>query len=175
MHRHRCTDPRVDIRRGIVPIGGVTFAFLAGPNIRFVLIVMLAAAAWGRGAEPPPPLAPAGTSEVVSLPRFEVREKSVTDFGMSVVTNFGVLFGRKIAWMRVGTVVPGSSASLAGLKTDDVILALDEHPVNEIGRAAMLETFFNRPFGARVKLLVRDTHPRRYRMVELTAGAVRRK
>lgn len=109
----------------------------------------------------------------VVLPRFEVREKEITDFGMSVVTNLGVLFGRKITWMRVGAVVPLSSATLAGLKTNDEILSINDVPLAKISRREMLSTFFSRPFGARVKLLVKDANTRHLRFVEMAAGAVR--
>ena len=110
--------------------------------------------------------------DVVHLPRFEVREGGAkfTDFGMSVVTNFGVVFGGKIAWMRVGTVVPGSSAALLGLHPDDEIFAIDEVKLADLSRRQMLETFFHRKRGDRIKLLVRDHRTRHLRLVELSAN-----
>lgn len=110
--------------------------------------------------------------DIIHLPRFEVRENGskISDFGMSVVTNFGVLFGGKIKWMRVGTVVPGSSAAALGLATDDQIALINEKKVTALTRSQMLHTFFHRKVGDRVKLLVRDDRTKLWRAVELKAN-----
>src|SRR3954469_19933940 len=77
---------------------------------------------------------------VVQLPRYEVRErKGISEFGLSIVTNLGVVFGGAVKWMRVGQVVAGSSASLAGLQTDDEIITIDGVKVAEFHRRQMLE------------------------------------
>lgn len=107
-------------------------------------------------------------NDVVQLPRFEVREKKgLSDFGMSVVTNFGVLWGGKIKWLRVGVVAPGSPAALAGLNTDDEIFRIDDEIVAQLRRAAMLRYFFGRPPEARIRLLVRSAQTRQLRWIEL--------
>jgi hypothetical protein len=118
---------------------------------------------------------PTVSEVIVPLPRFEVRESGmrVTDFGMSVVTNFGVLFGGKIQWMRVGTVVPGSSAALRGLAMDDQIALIGDTKVSDFSRSLMLHTFFHRKLGDRIRLLVRDGRTGRWRFVELSANEKR--
>src|SRR4051812_19666598 len=86
-------------------------------------VLSLAPAAWAASAT---------TDPVVQLPRFEVRErKGICEFGLSVVTNVGVVFGGKIKWMRVGDVLPGSAAALAGLQTQDEIASIDGSPLTE--------------------------------------------
>lgn len=114
----------------------------------------------------------ADKDDIIHLPRFEVRENGskISDFGISVVTNFGVLFGGKIKWMRVGTVVPGSSAAALGLATDDQIALIDEKKVTELTRSQMLHTFFHRKVGDRAKLLIRDSRTKLWRAVELKAN-----
>ena len=122
---------------------------------------MLAPAA--RPADPPP----------VTLPPYEVVGERITDFGMSVRTNFGVALGGKIEWMRVGTVVDGSSAALAGLRTDDQILLVDRVSVRALERDAMLTAFFDRGVGDRLTLVIREDRTRRFRQVTLRANAKR--
>jgi hypothetical protein len=120
--------------------------------------------ATASGAEPK-------KDEVVRLPPFEVRESGVTDFGMSVVTNFAVASGGTITWMRVGNLVPGSAAALAGLNTNDEIISVDGVMVSNLSKSAMLHTFFHRKIGARVKLLVVHHRTRLLRQVELRCNA----
>src|SRR5438045_3708227 len=122
--------------------------------------------------------APAATNEaapdtIVHLPRYEVRDHAISDFGMSIVTNFGVLFGGGIKWMTVGQVVPGSSAALAGLRTGDGILTINDRPLTELNRKSMLATFFARPIGTRLRLMVRQAHNRHFQIVELKANRER--
>lgn len=127
-------------------------------------------AAWAASANAEDSGATGVGNGIVQLPRFEVRESTakISDFGMSVVTNFGVLFGSKIAWMRVGTVLPGSPAALAGLDSDDQIVLIDDLKVSDLDRQQMLHTFFQREPGARVRLLVREGRTKRWRLVELS-------
>ena len=130
-------------------------------------ILLVATAATAASAD-----SPAEHDEVVLLPRFEVRESGarITDFGMSIVTNFAVLFGGKIAWMRVGTVVPGSSAALLGLAKDDRIALIDGTKITDVSRSQMLHIFFHRKSGEKVKLLVCDERTKRWHLVELSAS-----
>ena len=112
---------------------------------------------------------------IVHLPRFEVHagRASITDFGMSVVTNFGVLFDGPVKWMRIGIVVAGSSADSLGLAKDDQIALIDRQKVTDYSRSQMLQTFFHRKPGERVALVVREARTKRWRLVELRANAPR--
>jgi hypothetical protein len=110
-------------------------------------------------------------SETVRLPRLEVRErKGVSEFGLTIVTNLGVVFGGKIKWPRVGDVVPGSSAAHAGLVCDDEIILIDGAARNEFTRRAMLEKFFGRAPGTTLTLMIRGGPRRQFREVQLKTG-----
>ncbi|MBI4623342.1 MAG: PDZ domain-containing protein [Verrucomicrobia bacterium] len=112
-------------------------------------------------------------ADVVLLPPFEVRERGMTDFGMSIVTNPEVATGGKIAWMLVGNIVPRSAASQAGLRPGDRIIRVDRVLPSKLSKVEMLTTFFGRTLGARVQLEVADPHSQRHRIVELECNEVR--
>jgi C-terminal processing protease CtpA/Prc len=104
----------------------------------------------------------------VQMPRFEVRERrGICEFGLSIVTNVGVLFGGRIKWMRVGDVAAGSPAALAGLQTQDEIFLIDDVPLQDFNRRKMLEKFFGRPPGAKLSLMVRSGPSRLWRNIRL--------
>jgi PDZ domain len=115
------------------------------------------------------PGASAGPERAIPLPKFEVHEKGFTDFGISIVTNFGVVQGKAIEWIRVGTVSPGSSAASLGLETDDEILAIDGRLLSKMTRGEMLHVFFERESGDELKLLVMGTKMALPRFVVLKA------
>jgi hypothetical protein len=102
---------------------------------------------------------------------FFVRETRISDFGFSVVTNFGVVWGGRIKWLRVGQVAPGSAAALAQLNPEDEIFMVDGQPRSGMSRETMLKIFFQRKLGDRVSLEVRDVHTRRLRLVRLQVNA----
>lgn len=106
----------------------------------------------------------------VMLPRVEVTESRMTDYGMAIVTNIEVLRHQPIEWMKVGTVLPGSAAHLAGLSTDERILAINDRPVRDYTRTEMLDVFFARERGDRVKLLVISDRVPLPRFVRLVAN-----
>lgn len=112
-------------------------------------------------------------SDVVLLPPFEVRERGMTDFGMSIVTNPEVASGGKIAWMLVGNIVPRSAAFQAGLRPGDKIIRVDRALVSKLSKTKMLTTFFSRTLGARVQLVVADAQTQQQRNVELECNEVR--
>jgi predicted metalloprotease with PDZ domain len=130
----------------------------------FLLMVAMLPAPGGFAAANPTEPA------VVQLPRYEVRErKGISEFGLSIVTNFGVIFGGRVKWMRVGQVVAGSSAALAGLQSDDEVMSIDGLKVTEFHRRQMLEKFFGRAPGASLVLLIR-AKSRDLRQVRLTTA-----
>lgn len=108
--------------------------------------------------------------KVEHLGPFFVRETRISDFGLSIVTNFGVIWGGRITWMRVGQVAPGSAAALAHLNPQDEIFMIDGQPLSGMSRETMLGIFFQRKVGDRVSLEVRDVHTRLLRLVRLQAN-----
>jgi hypothetical protein len=107
---------------------------------------------------------------VQQLPPFEVHERRFSNFGLSVITNVGVMRGGPIAWMRVGQVVSGSSADRSGVRPGDEILAIDDALLAEVSREQMLQAFFGREKNDTVKLVLfggKDLVPR---IVVLKAG-----
>jgi len=136
------------------------------PNLRaliFALVMPAIAAMAAAPAEGPPP----DGSRVEHLAPFVVKETKVSDFGMSIVTNFGVIWGGEIKWMRVGKVVPGSAAALAHLNPDDEIAMIDAQPRSGMSRGTMLAIFFRRKIGDTVSLELRDSQTHRLRLVVL--------
>jgi hypothetical protein len=115
--------------------------------------------------------AASAAEETVQLPRFEVRERGISDFGMSIVTNPEVANGGKISWMIVGYIVPGSAAAQAGLKPGEKIIAIDGADLSALSKDAMLRTFFQREIGDRVRLSLGGAPRKPGRSVELVCNA----
>jgi S1-C subfamily serine protease len=133
-----------------------------------MIVLLIVASPWVGGTSAVPADA---TAEIGHLPRFEVRErKGISAFGLTIVTNLGVVFGGKIKWLRVGDVVPGSSAAKAGLATNDEILLIDGVARNDFNRRTMLEKFFGRAPGATMTLMIRGGPRRQFREVQLKTG-----
>jgi hypothetical protein len=93
-------------------------------------------------------------SEIYALPKFTVARTGFRKLGLSVVTNTEVALGGKIEWMRIGVVLPGSPAGRQGLFTGIEILAIDNQPIAELSREAMLHLLFEREAGEPVRLLL---------------------
>jgi hypothetical protein len=118
-------------------------------------------------ADAPVPASRPDEGKVEQLAPFVVKETKVSDFGLSIVTNFGVMWGGKIKWMRVGKVIPGSAAALAHLNPDDEIALIDGRPHSGMGRDEMLRIFFQRNVGDTVSLELRDSRTHQLRLVLL--------
>ncbi len=101
---------------------------------------------------------------------YEVRESALSDFGMSVKTNFGVKWGGDVEWMLVTAVAVASSAAQAGLAPGDRLLAIDGRLIAEMNRDAMLEALFHRKKGETVRVLVLGRGQALPRFVTLTAS-----
>jgi hypothetical protein len=134
---------------------------LRGWSYAFATVLCTAAVAAGTEGTPP------DDGEVKHLAPFVVKETKISDFGLSIVTNFGVIWGGKIEWMRVGKVVPGSAAALAQLNPDDEIALIDGQPRSGMSRETMLRIFFQRKMGDIVSLELRDSRTHRLRLVVL--------
>lgn len=111
--------------------------------------------------------------EIVELPEYKVQAKGISDFGMSIRTNPGVLWGGSVGRMRVGEVVPDSAAAMAGLKRGQWILEVDGAPVAELRRGSMLRKFFRREVGDRITLKVSDYGGKNPYIVELAVNPKR--
>jgi S1-C subfamily serine protease len=106
----------------------------------------------------------------VTLAAYEVRESAISDFGMSVKTNFEVKWGGNVEWMTVTAVAAGSSASRAGIAAGDRILAIDRRKISEMDRDDMLDALFQRKKGDRSRLLVLRPREGLPRFVSLIAN-----
>lgn len=114
------------------------------------------------------------SAEPVRLEAYHVKESAISDFGMSVKTNFEVQWGGKIEWMTVNAIAGGSSAERAGLKPGDRIMAIDGQLVVGMERDVMLGLFFQRRKGEASRLLVlshREALPRFVILVASRPGA----
>ncbi|HWA09321.1 MAG TPA: PDZ domain-containing protein [Opitutaceae bacterium] len=133
-----------------------------------LILVLPVAAGW---AAAPAHAAPSSDAQVERLSPFFVRETRISNFGLSIVTNFGVIWGGKIKWMRVGQVAPGSAAAEAHLNPDDEIFMINGRPRSGMSRDTMLGIFFERRLGDTVSLELRDSRTRLLRLVVLTVNA----
>jgi C-terminal processing protease CtpA/Prc len=114
------------------------------------------------------------TAGTVKLPAYEVRESAISDFGISVRTNFEVKWAGKIEWMRVSAVSASSSAAHAGLAPGDQILAIDGQLITEMDKATMLDALFQRKKGDSCRLLIlgqNDSLPRFVTLIANRAGS----
>ncbi len=96
--------------------------------------------------------------ELLALPKFTVTQKGFRKLGLSVVTNTEVARGGPIEWMRVGVVLPGSTAARQGLFTGIEIFAINGVPVAQLSREDMLHALFERSAGEPVRLLLYSRH-----------------
>lgn len=128
------------------------------PGLALMLALVSGGALRAADEDKPAPLSP-----------FFVRETRISDFGLSIVTNFGVVWGGQIKWMKVGEVMPGTAAALASLHPGDEIFMIDGQPRSGMSRDTMLKIFFQRQSGELVSLEVRDVRTRLLRLVRLRA------
>lgn len=94
------------------------------------------------------------TADAIRLAAVKVNEWPLSDFGMSVKTNFEVAQGENVQWMEVSGVEPDGPAAGARLSIGDRILAIDGTLVTTLTRDGLLDVLFKRKTGDRVRLLV---------------------
>ena len=97
-------------------------------------------------------------------------EETLTDFGLTVLTNKGVRQGGPIQWIVIGEVAPRSHAEMVGLVMGDELMAVDGVLLEELNHDGLVRRLFNRQAGERIRLLVYKPTQMLPYFVELIAG-----
>ncbi len=111
----------------------------------------------------------ANAAPVVTLPAFHAHEWAISDFGMSVKTNFEVAHGGSVEWIEISAIEPRGPAKSAGLAVGDRILAIDRELVTKLGREGLLDALFKRKSGDHIRILITNRREALPRFVEVVA------